>query len=60
MLTVAPRGSTKLLRCGLMPARAQHWIVTGRVATEEEVPKAVMRAWGREGMTAREGCVDME
>ncbi len=44
MLTVAPRGSTKLLRWGLMPARSQHWMVTGRVATEDDVPNAVISA----------------
>ena len=29
-----------------MPARSQHWMVTGRVATEDDVPNAVMSAWG--------------
>ena len=45
MLTVAPMGSTKLVVRSLTPRLLfTHRIVTGRVATDEEVEKAVIWA----------------
>mmetsp|Transcript_5289 Transcript_5289/g.18762 ORF Transcript_5289/g.18762 Transcript_5289/m.18762 type:complete len:308 (-) Transcript_5289:203-1126(-) len=44
MLTVAPSGRTNLQICGETPFLSQQRIVTGRVAEDESVPKAVARA----------------
>jgi hypothetical protein len=56
MLTVAPRGATKLVTRFEVPARfSRQSIVSGSVADEEEVEKAVIRA-GDMAWACRCGC----
>ena len=53
MLTVAPSGSTNWHTSLETPILVQHRIVTGSVAADESVPKAVINAWLNPRMKVR-------